>query len=359
MLSRRRLLFDDIDVPVLRRYVARHRASLCDAVGTAAVQRLEAEIGDLDGAQAQWKARTRRERSLRHAEALGWIDAHQAAFYGRRPLRWLGRQAIWAANAMARGIATGAAAARDWIRGNRWRRYVAAAWHFASSGPYRARVSKRYVYQRLLSWHSRQFLEPEELRSLRLALRDGRAARDISDFGVHLAIKAPVSMVQYWVLPGLFLVGVIDAVTLALGVALGESVCRTVYTGSRVVQCISRGTNAPWVALAVGVIPVIGIAAFPLQLVRSAGADKRGLARFIVCDTFATIGRAVPVWGGRDSLVEHWFNRVGRSLVTGGIRGPLRSRPLASVAVRDDLPRLQRRGSEADVTNADTLRDAH
>lgn len=349
MLRRRRLLFDDIDVPVLRRYIAGRRDALADAVGSQVLERLELDVGELERAQQRWKSMTRRDRSLGHAKALGWIDERQADYYERRPIRWMGRQTIWAVQATGRLLQNAASAVRAWISRAGWRAYLRAGWRFVSSASYRSRASRRYIHQRLFSWHARQFLDNPELRTLRRGLRNENAARDISDFGVHLAIKPPVSAIQYWVLPALFLVGLIDALTLAVGVTFAESACRTIYTSGRVLDCLRRGTSAPWTALAVGVIPLGGIAAFPLQLARSAGAGDQGLARFIVCDTFASIGRAIPVWGGRDSLVEHAFNRVGRLLVAGRVAASLQGRtafgtatPLSATVAHPQNPKRRR-----------------
>jgi hypothetical protein len=43
--------------------------------------------------------------------------------------------------------------------------------------------------------------------------------------------------------------------------------------------------------------------------------EHGSLTRFIVYDQAARIGRAVPIWGGADSRVEHFFNRWRDNLV--------------------------------------------
>ena len=35
------------------------------------------------------------------------------------------------------------------------------------------------------------------------------------------------------------------------------------------------------------------------------------IARFILYDACAAAGRAVPIWGGADSLTEHYASRLG------------------------------------------------
>ena len=57
------------------------------------------------------------------------------------------------------------------------------------------------------------------------------------------------------------------------------------------------------------------------------------LARFILYDVLASIGRAVPIWGGADSLTEHWANRLGDVVVR-----LLGTEPAAVPAARPPAP---------------------
>ena len=57
-------------------------------------------------------------------------------------------------------------------------------------------------------------------------------------------------------------------------------------------------------------IPFVGTAAYPIQLVYWSSDSRQRLPQFLVYDTFATLGRAVPIWGGENSLLESWTNRL-------------------------------------------------
>ena len=85
---------------------------------------------------------------------------------------------------------------------------------------------------------------------------------------------------------------------------------RTAYTLGRLVQSALSGERLPWIALGMGALPVAGNTAFPTELVACSTGDARILARFIVYDSFAALGRAVPIWGGPDTLTEHRMNRL-------------------------------------------------
>jgi hypothetical protein len=116
---------------------------------------------------------------------------------------------------------------------------------------------------------------------------------------------------QYWVFPGLWAVGFVNELAVATVLIMGGAIGRTIYTLGRMGQAAAQRQRLPWVALVVGFLPIVGNAAYPAQLLYCSAADTRGLARFILYDSLARMGRAVPIWGGADSLLEHRFNRLG------------------------------------------------
>ena len=81
------------------------------------------------------------------------------------------------------------------------------------------------------------------------------------------------------------------------------------------IAALARGAPAPWVALIVGLLPVVGNLAFPLQLLYAGSVRGVSIAKFLVYDVLALIGSGVPIWGCRDSLLEHWSNHLGDLLV--------------------------------------------
>jgi hypothetical protein len=57
-------------------------------------------------------------------------------------------------------------------------------------------------------------------------------------------------------------------------------------------------------------MPVAGRMAYPMQLLYGGGGHGgQLLGRFVMHDLGAALGRRLPVWGGRDTLLEHWLNR--------------------------------------------------
>ena len=197
-----------------------------------------------------------------------------------------------------------------------------------TSQRYRSLLARAYVAARIDRWERRGQLSAEEAQFLSEALHREAVSSYITDFGVHIALKPPIRCLQWGVLPVLFASGVIGIGATAALIAFGGMIGRTLYTLGRTVQAVLRHERPPWIARGVGLLPVVGIVAYPIQIVYL-GAERAGkLAGFIIYDTMTAAGELLPVWGGRDTATEHWFNR------------------LADFIVRDRRPLLQKQAFE-------------
>ena len=123
-------------------------------------------------------------------------------------------------------------------------------------------------------------------------------------------IKPFMKVLQWWIFPALFFMGAINEVVLAVALVAGGGAGRTLYTLGRMAQAAMAGQRLPWIALGLGTLPVVGNTAYPAELVACSIGSARVLARFILYDVFASMGRAIPVWGGADTLTEHRMNRL-------------------------------------------------
>ena len=160
-------------------------------------------------------------------------------------------------------------------------------------------------------WRERGFLTRDDTRAIRRSMRQGDAAEYVADFGVHLALKLPVNLLRYVVVPALYATGVIASGWIAAGLFVFMTpVCRTLYSLWRCGRAVLRGRRAPWLALLVGAIPTFGNAAYPLQLLAASARGGAAAAAFLVHDIFSATGRRLPIWGGRDTRMEHRANRI-------------------------------------------------
>ncbi len=310
-LRHRRWLFDDVDIARLRRYLERHRLQLASAAGEQAVDEVLAQVEELDRQQHAWRSIPRHRRGIAYELSRQRLSPERAEWYGSRPMRWAARAVLAGATRGARGLIRRAARGIDWLRRLDLRHLGRGAWRFAASQRYRAHVARMIVLTRLRGWSERRFLDRGTVRQLRGQLRHDDDASYITDFGVHLAIKPLIKPLQWFALPPLVALGVLDPAAAAFLWVTGGLIGRTLYTAGRFVQASLRRQRRPWLALGVGLLPVVGNAAYPAQLLYCSTEETDSLARFILYDTLATIGRSVPVWGGADSLIEHGCNRLG------------------------------------------------
>ncbi len=309
-IHHRRVLFDDIDIAKLRRYVNDQRQAIETQLGSRSIALLCKFVDRLEHHQQRWKSLSRTKSSLTHSLAKGQIDKHDAQWYLQHPWWWQARLIARAFQYAGRKLVSHMQRVTRWCSGPELRRVLASGAYFLGSSRFRRHVSRSYVTRRIRSWRQRHFLNQSKAQLLRKELRNDVSSQCITDFGVHLAIKPILKLLQWWVVPLLFLLGVIDQATLAVLLASGGMLGRTAYTSLRCLQATLAGQRKPWFALAWGLVPVFGSVAFPLQLVFWSKGRRQRLAQFLVYDTFAGAGRAVPVWGGNDSLLESWSNRL-------------------------------------------------
>lgn len=307
-----RWLFDDVDVATLRRYVESHAPALGERLGGHGLQRLQTDVDALDASQRRWRALPRHRRSVASYQATGKITREQARHYIDKPVRWIGRVL---GRAALRAPAKIVKAVKPLLRRLHPRHVVAglaAYGRFFVSQKLRSRWAGSYVRRRVLDWRSRGLLDREGARAVRSSMQGTDAAEYIADFGVHLAIKPAVKLLVWGLVPVLALTGVLASWWAVTLIAFGGAIGRTLYTLGRTVQSLARGRRAPWVALLAGVVPVVGNAAYPLQLLAATRSGDGLAARFLVHDILSGVGRRLPIWGGKDTLIEHRFNALAR-----------------------------------------------
>jgi hypothetical protein len=144
----------------------------------------------------------------------------------------------------------------------------------------------------------------------------------LSDFAVHVAIKPLVKGIEWVAFPALLMAGVVDEATVGLAILAGGSVSRTLYTAGRVLHDLLRGRRAPWVALGVGTLPVIGNLAFPAQIAWRSREEADLAAQFLL---YADLGRPrhparVPREPSSRSVRTHGTTAAAFPLKSGGRR---------------------------------------
>lgn len=304
------LLFDDVCVDRLEEYLRTEKPKLEAALGRDNYQQLLDDTRQLRVSQDRWHDAGRLERGINCWVARGRLSPAEAEWYLQRPVQWTCRLAK---EGVARGVRCIPRIARwawSWVRPRVLLHSAAVCARFISSQDWRSRFAGFVIRRRIRSWKQRRQLSPEQARHLSMHARSDEATTYLTDFGMHVAIKLPVKFTEWIVFPALFAAGMISETLLVVGIACGGVIARSLYTLWRMGQAFIRGRERPWIALGVGALPVVGNAAYPAQILWTSGGRDHDVARFILVDIITALGRRMPVWGGPDTMTEHWFNRI-------------------------------------------------
>ena len=304
-------LFDDVDINKLKDYIDTHKEDLENKIGVKKYSSLCDNITHLEFHQKQWKSVRRTHRSITYQLKKERITQEQADWYFKHPYIWYGREIARISYKIFDKILV--ELTQDIF--NRlisidYKEVASNIWKFFSSQKYRSEIARNYVADRISIWQKRNHLKTSESNYLRNELENEEASSYITDFGVHIAIKPFVKSVEYLGIPSLYTIGVIDEKTLGMLLIMGGPIGRTLYTSGRLIQSAIKSERKPWVALGSGLLPVVGNAAYPFQILYSSTEEKGTLARFIIYDTFTRLGEKLPIWGGKDTLTEHFFNHI-------------------------------------------------
>jgi hypothetical protein len=307
-------LFDDADLPRLRRYLEAD-AELPRALGEQGMRELRAAVDALELHQRRWRDRGRVERGVTAQLVRGQIDGERAEHYLRHPWRFRAREVARGGGAAARAAARVPGRLDRWLFGLGWAQLPRGAWRFVTSQEHRTGIAQGHVERRIDAWEDRGQLSADDAARLRAELADEASSAYLSDFGAHLGLKATFQLLELTLLSLLVAVGVVPLWLFAAVVAADGLLYRTAYTLYRSARELAARRAPPWVALLVGLAPLLGSLAFPAQVVWSAKEREELVMRFVVTDLLTRLGAAVPIWGGEDTLTEHALNRLGHRLV--------------------------------------------
>lgn len=350
-IKHKRPLFDDADIGKLRAYISTHREDLESKIDTRRYNSLLDNINHLEFHQKEWKSMRRAHRSITYQLKKGRISQGHANWYFEHPDVW--HDAIW----YGRETARLSWKAYSWLIADipyeidlrltlfDYKKAASNVWRFISSEKYRSEVAKNYVHDRINVWEQRKKLEHEEADYLRAFLETEATSGYLADLFVHGAFKV-IDWSILGIAAGLYTFGVTDSKE-SIGLGLwGSPIMRTAYTTSRMAYSMGKPKNLKrmpsnikqfvidtnhavdsdgyWkglkyaagrilgierlIALGIGWIPQIGNAAYPVQMLYSESTEDREIGKFVLYDSFSRIGQKIPVYGGRDTLTEHFFN---------------------------------------------------
>ncbi|MGB6045561.1 MAG: hypothetical protein WBF93_20575 [Pirellulales bacterium] len=316
-IAYRRPLFDDTDVSRLTAYLETHRQNIDDQLRPGTVDKLLGWARRLDRHQSEWKSLDRVQRGIQYYLVQGWIDDERAQWFEQNRRYWYLRLLDDACRKTGVAVLRKLDKIGQWYARMDFRQVARTGWRFMTSGTFRERLARRYTLRRIREWRQRRFLDRDSVKQLRRETKDNQCSACLTDTFVHLGLKPFVKAFVWWGLPILLVLGAVSQATAAFLFVATGALARTIYASLRSLQAVAKKQQLPWVAWLTGLFPIVGNAAFPLQLIYWSRDKRKGMGQFLVYDVMASVGRALPIWGGRNSLVEARLNRLPDILMCG------------------------------------------
>lgn len=312
----RHAMFDDVDITKLRNYVETYKNSIEEKIGNSAYTELLEYIDYLEYHQKKWKSMKRISRSIQYHLHKGNITEAEANWFSQYPIFWYIRELLRISYLFLKALFVKLPRKIfNFLKRIPYKTFIVRFCKFLISQRYRLKIAKDYVTKKIIDWRDRKQLNAEEANILIQSLSKENASDYLNDFGVHLGMKAFFPFVELSMAPLLYSLGIINEAIVALWFIMGGPLYRATYTSFRMLQAAAAGQEIPWVAFFVGFIPTFGFIAYPCQIIYSAAGRKGKIAQFIVYDFFSKIGRKIPIWGGEDTLTEHFFNDLADKIV--------------------------------------------
>ena len=311
----KRALFDDVDVLKLKSYVVERREDLVELLSEDGFILLLERIKKLDKHQKAWKALGRVQKSINYQLIKEKITREEAEFYSEHKFQWIKKELLrLGKRAFVKLFVKLPAKLFRWLSSIRYLKLIKDSVRFLFNGDYRKQSVDALLKQRITDWEKRGQLSRKSADFLREQADRELASPYLSDFIILIGLKPLMNVVELFVLPALFAAGLINEAVLVLGVALGGIIYRTLYTLGRMIYerlMLPADKRHPrWIALFVGMIPTFGNLAYPTQMVYAAGSKSLELSEFLMYDISTRIGAKIPIWGGKDTLTEHFFNHL-------------------------------------------------
>ncbi len=311
----RRPLFDDVDISKLKNYVTIEKEGLEDVLGSDNYTLLLSDIEKLRWHQKEWKSLSRVKKSICYQLKKGIIDQEKADYYLTHQFYWVLKELVWfAKRAFIKVFYKLPVKVIRFIIGIKYLEILKNSFCFLFNAEYRKNSVDDLLKQRIADWEKRGQLRKVSADYLRKQADEELTSPYLADFIILIGLKPLMNVVELFVLPALFAAGLISESVLVGGVAFGGIIYRTIYTLGRMIYehfALPREHRYPrWIALFVGMIPTFGNLAYPTQMVYTASTKSRELGEFLMYDIAARIGAKIPIWGGKDTRTEHFFNHM-------------------------------------------------
>lgn len=191
------------------------------------------------------------------------------------------------------------AGTQRWLTDSALRRnHLIRLWLMLVSPRFQREFGQLQIQSAIEKWQTSGRLSPEESLELKQLAVSQEMDEYARCFGLHLSIKLISPLIFTAKVGGVAAFVATGNLMYLLPMAISP-LLRTAITVSRMIQNAGRGP-AYGEALLVGLVPVVGTLAFPVQLY----ASSPRLSTFLIRDAVARLSRLIPIYGGKDSRLE-------------------------------------------------------
>ncbi|WP_236618304.1 hypothetical protein [Rhodopirellula europaea] len=204
-------------------------------------------------------------------------------------------------------------------------------------GSYQIAVGRKAFRATTRRWQSRKWLTEEEAKSLHSQFSGPQLAVYSRGLGMHLAIKFLYPLITPLKVGGIAMALTGGSVWFAVLPIMILPAARTLVTLFSLLA--NRSHDVPHRhALCVGAIPVVGSAAFIVQM----WTANPAVSRFLLRDFASRFARKIPIYGGPDSRTEHAVLAIGERLLRLVAQfHPTSNEVSASMAMKNDSDDVQ------------------
>ena len=191
------------------------------------------------------------------------------------------------------------ATAQRWLSDHEYRKNgLIRIWLLLVSGRFQRAMGQLRMQSVIRSWQRDGRLQPGEYEQLTERCASHELDEYSRCFGMHLSVKLASPLMVPLKIGGFAAFAASGNFTYLLPIMVSP-LLRTLITLTQMIRN-RRNDTAYGEAFVVGMVPVLGTLAFPIQMY----AADRTLSTFLIRDATARLSRMIPIYGGQDSRLE-------------------------------------------------------